>query len=347
MRLHRKTKDRSVLMLTLFVLLAASGCVSKLKPAGATLRILTYSSLGSKGGFIEAVAPQFQSRSGCTLQVETTLGAAQVLSYLDEPKQRDQIDLVMGVDTLLFERAKSAFYLVDPPEFHPSEKVIPLLKDHLPLGFIPVDYGALSFIYRKADVKGEVPTHLADFLKPELKNKWIVQDPRSSSPGMLFFLFADSLMVKISDLRKQWTTLAPSWDASYKMFMARDASFVWSYLTSLAYHASKGELDQYAAVDFKEGLPLQLEGMGVLNHVGNPYASNPCLSKWVAFVLSPEIQNRVVAKQFMMPVVPGVKLPEYFDKVPPLKKIANLEVNLEKVDRLISRFGREVQGDSL
>jgi len=286
--------------------------------------------------------------SKCTLIVDTTLGASQVLSYLDEPKQREQIDLVMGVDALLFERAKTYFYLSDSQTFHPKDQVIPILKEQLASGFIPLDYGALSFIYRKSDFKGKtLPQTLVDFLKPELKGKWIVQDPRTSSPGMLFFLFADSEALRISDLRKQWTTLAPSWDSSYKMFLAQDASLVWSYVTSLAYHASKGELDQYGVVDFKEGSPIQIEGMAVLNRVGNPYLANPCVEKWERFLLSPVTQAKLVAKQYMMPVVPNVNLPRYFENVPMVKKVANLEVTVEKVDRLIARFGREVQGDSL
>ena len=265
-------------MLAIGVIAVMAGCTGKTKPKGPELRILTYSSLGSKGGFLDSVKTDFEASSQCSLTVVTTLGATQVLSYLDEERQKKELDLVMGMDPLLFERAKSAFYLADPPSVSPNQVVLPVLKGHFPTGFIPVDYGALSFIYRKADLKGKnLPVHLADILKPEFKKKWVVQDPRASSPGMLFFLFADSLMIRISDLSHAWTTLAPSWDSSYKMFLAHDTSMVWSYLTSLAYHASKGELDQYGAIEFKEGYPLQIEGMAVLNRVGNPYIANPCL----------------------------------------------------------------------
>jgi thiamine transport system substrate-binding protein len=348
MKLHRKCLWFLPLCIVIGIAAGFSACTPKKEVAGPSIRILTYSSLGSKGGFLESVKEEFKTVSQCSIEIETTLGAAQVLSYLDEPKQRDRIDLVMGVDQLLFERAKSAFYLADPPATHPKEMVLPVLKEHAQPGFIPVDYGALSFIYRKADLKGKtLPTNLSDLLKPEFKHKWIVQDPRASSPGMLFFLFADSTLVRIKDMKKQWATLAPSWDASYKMFLAHDSSMVWSYLTSLAYHASKGELDQYGYLDFKEGLPLQIEGMAVLNRVGNPYTANPCLEKWVQFILKPETQSKLVAKQFMMPVVPNVTLPKFFENVPAIKKAANLEFTLEKVDQLVSRFGREVQGDSL
>ena len=349
MKLHRKCLVPCRVVAIVAAMIAfTSACTSQKAAPGPGIRVLTYSSLGSQGGFLDSVKAQFETESHCSLSVETTLGAAQVLSYLDEPKQRERIDVVMGVDQLLFERAKSAFYLADAPSYHPKDSFISILKNRIPDGFIPIDYGALSFIYRKADFKGKIlPVNLSDILKPEFKGKWIVQDPRASSPGMLFFLFADSTLVRIADLKKQWATLAPSWDSSYKMFLAHDASMVWSYLTSLAYHASKGELEQYGYIDFKEGLPLQIEGMAILNRVGNPYAGNPCLEKWVRFVLSPDMQTKLVSKQFMMPVVQNVMLPKFFENVPPIKKAASLEFTLEKVDGLISHFGREVQGDSL
>jgi thiamine transport system substrate-binding protein len=344
MKLHRKC----LWFLPCCIAAFASSCTSKKEVTGPGLRVLTYSSLGSKGGFLETVKADFEKSSQCTLSIETTLGAAQVLSYLDEPKQRERIDVVIGLDQLLFERAKSAFYLAVPPTIKLNERLVPVVKNRLPEGFVPIDYGALSFIYRKSDLKGiKLPVNLSDLLKPEFKGKFIVQDPRASSPGMLFFLFADSTLVKIKDLKKQWTTLAPSWDSSYKMFLAHDSAMDWSYLTSLAYHASKGELDQYGYIDFKEGLPLQIEGMAVLNRVGNPYTVNPCIEKWVQYVLKPDVQATMVAKQYMMPVVQNVKLPQYFENVPTIKKAAAIEFNLEKVDQLVSRFGREVQGDSL
>ncbi len=328
------------------LLLPGVGCTSK-GPSGPVLRVLTYSSLGSKGGFLESVGSEFQKAEGCTLIIESTLGAAQVLSYLEEPKQREQLDVVMGLDEILFERAKSYLDQGSISRFSLPDRWIDLVKPHLAErpGFIPMDYGALSFIYRKSDFKDgmKVPTRLADLTSPELTKKWIVQDPRASSPGLLFFLFADSI-VKTKDLRKQWVTLAPSWETSYKMFLAKDAAMVWSYLSSLAYHASKGELDQYGYVQFQEGLPIQVEGMGIVSKPGDPAKANPCIEKWIHFVLEPGIQARLVAKQFMMPVIQGVTLPKYFDAVPKIKPSSPLDMTPSKVDEFVNHFGKEVSG---
>jgi thiamine transport system substrate-binding protein len=267
-----------------------------------------------------------------------TLGATQVLSYLEEPKQQERIDVVMGLDEILFARAKQYLYPLNPVEAKYQPLIAPRAKD----GFYPTDHAALSMIYKKSEFgsgKLPVPKKLADLLDPKLKGKFIVQDPRVSSPGMWFFLFADQI-VKTEALSKQWLSVSPSWDASYKMFIAGEAPMVWSYVTSLAYHASQKQGDQYAHVEFEEGLPIQVEGMGVLNRTGNPYQAKPCVQKWVEFVLSPEAQTKLADAQWMLPAVAAAKVPEFLSMVPTPKKAAVMNLSIEHVDSLVSHFGR-------
>jgi thiamine transport system substrate-binding protein len=280
------------------------------------------------------------------LDLETTPGAAQVLSYLEEPVQREKLDLVMGIDEILFERARPHLLQVELVEAAAKERFEPLIRSRIRSGFLPVDYGALTFIYRKSGKKplARPPKRLQDLLSPGLRKRWIVQDPRASSPGLLFFLFTDSIL-KVGDMGKAWLLLAPGWETSYKMFLAGESDMVWSYLSSLAYHASKGEGDLYSAAEFEEGLPVQVEGLSVVNRPGNPLQSNPCIRKWIDFILDPAIQARLVEKQWMMPVIRGTALPPAFRGLPPVKKAASLPGDLETVDRIISRFGKELARD--
>lgn len=301
--------------------------------------ILTYSSLGSDGGFLSKVKAGFEAQSGgCSIQVETTLGANQIQSYLEEPRQQERIDVVMGVDEILFARSKQFFYPLNPIPVKYQTVVAARAKD----GYYPTDHAALSMIYRKADFgprKLPVPRQLKDLLDPRLKGKFIVQDPRVSSPGLWFFLFTDRI-VKTEALAKQWLSVAPSWDASYKMFAAGEAPMVWSYVTSLAYHASQKQGDQYAHVEFAEGLPVQVEGLAVVNRSGNPYDAKPCVRKWVEYVLSPAVQTRLSETQFMLPAVEGAPVPEFLKMVPVPARPAVLDLSLEKVESIVNGFGR-------
>jgi thiamine transport system substrate-binding protein len=335
------------------IALAGMGCLSlpactPKEPAGPAVRVLTYSSLGGKGGFLESVGEEFKSKSGCELRVETTPGAAQLLSFLEEPVQRERLDVLMGVDEILFERASPWLMAVDLLSPELMARIDPLLRPRVRKGFVPVDYGALTFIYQKTgpDSIRNPPVRLTDLLKPEFKKRWMVQDPRASSPGLLFFLFTDSIL-KVSQMRNQWLTLAPGWDTSYKMFLAGEVPMVWSYLSSLAYHASRGEGDRYGHVRFVEGFPLQVEGLGVINRSGNPLEQNPCIGKWIRFLLEPGTQSRLVEKQWMMPVVREVKLPAFFQNLPKVDKAAIFSRDLAEVDRILTRFGKEVRGDGI
>lgn len=118
---------------------------------------------------------------------------------------------------------------------------------------------------------------------------------------------------------------------------------VWSYLSSLAYHASRGELEDFAAVEFEEGLPLQVEGMGVLKSK----VENPCLGKWIEFMLQPKNLSLIAEKQFMWPAFKGVPAPPFFDQVPALKKAAAISMATGALDGILQSFEREVQGNAL
>jgi thiamine transport system substrate-binding protein len=159
---------------------------------------------------------------------------------------------------------------------------------------------------------------------------------------MWFFLFIDRI-VKIEALSKQWLAIAPSWDASYKMFLAGEAPMVWSYLTSLAYHASQGDFEKYGYVEFREGLPIQVEGMAVIRKAGNPFEQRPCIQPWLDFVLSNEGQKLLSETQFMLPALQDAPIAKFLAQVPTPKKAAVLKLGLDVVDPLISNFGKRVQ----
>jgi thiamine transport system substrate-binding protein len=287
------------------------------------------------------VQERFLKETGCTLLIENTLGASQMIALFSDKKLRSTIDVALGVDELLYERLKGEWISDDFASLQLKEKLLPLISERVKPGWIPIDYGALTFIYRKSAMKGaSPPKKLEDLLHSSMRKKFILQDPRASSPGMMFFLFSRSAL-KIGDLRSAWLTLAPSWDSSYQMFLSGDAPMVWSYLSSLAYHASKGEALDFGVVEFEEGLPLQIEGMGIVKQE----RTNPCVKKWIDFMLQPEVLAEIAEKQWMWPTFRGVPLPRFFDRVPPVKKAAKLNLDVDALDRLLSGFGREIQGD--
>jgi thiamine transport system substrate-binding protein len=336
-------KTRSFLALLAATGLVTPGCV-KQRFRERSVTVLSYSSLASQGGFLKTVAEPFRAESGCELKVETTLGATQMEALLKEPKTRGGIDVVMGLDEPTFARVMRYLSPEDFSSLGLSKRILPELSKHVHPGWIPLDYSALSFVYRIADFPQTkaLPKSRRDLLGSALRKKFIVQDPRASSPGQLFFLFLQG-SVGIRELRDRWLTLAPSWDSSYQMFLAGEAPMVWTYLTSLAYHASKGERDRLGYVDFEEGLPIQVEGMAVVQRK-EPSPRNPCVDSWIRYVLKPENLALLAQKQWMFPVYQSVTIPPFFQHVPAVRRIFELESDARVVDAQMKSFELELFG---
>ena len=345
---------------TLFLALGLGACTKKqvVPHYDGEVKILAYSSMGSEGGFLKSIRDGFQSASSCELKIETTLGAAQILSYLQA--HPDAVDFVVGIDELMFQRGKD-YWVQDVKLNELAQKVkwnarvvagtgveVGARVAGAASGFFPLDYGALTFIYNKekfAALKLSPPKTSSDLLKPEFRKKFILQDPRVSSPGMHFFTWLP-LTMSLSKLRGQWLALAQSWDSSYQMFMQGEAPMVWSYLSSMAYHESKGQGGQYGYVDFEEGLPVHLEGMAKVKSTALNAQNQLCGQKWFEYLYSAPVQAKLVEKQWMLPVTEGVALPKSFEKVAQFNHFSTKHLSLSEVEVLLSRFAKEVQGDS-
>src|SRR5206468_2130798 len=116
-------------------------------------------------------------------------------------------------------------------------------------------------------------TRLTELSAPAWKRKLILEDPRTSTPGLDFVLYARAALGERArefwrGLRGQWLTLAPGWDAAYGLFLKEEAPLVWSYTTSQAYHEehgdAAGENRRYSAILFEEGQPIQVEGAALV-----------------------------------------------------------------------------------
>jgi thiamine transport system substrate-binding protein len=174
--------------------------------------------------------------------------------------------------------------------------------------------------------KRTLPQKLSDLLRPEWRRALILEDPRTSTPGLAFVTYVQKILgEKASDeywksLRSQWLTLAPGWDGAYGLFLKKEAPLVWSYVTSQAYHEEHGDHAgtdrRYQALIFDEGQPVQIEGAALVKG-----ALHPCAKPFLEFLLTPDAQQSLMRKNWMMPVVKSTKLPESFKNLPQPKRL--------------------------
>ena len=145
--------------------------------------------------------------------------------------------------------------------------------------------------------------------------KIVLEDPRSSTPGLGFLLWMKS--VYGDKARDAWTklkprilTVTPGWSEAYGLFTKGEAPMVLSYTTSPAYHMIEEKTDRYQAASFSEGHYLQIEVAGLI--ADSPEAE--LAQKFLAFMVSPGFQDAIPETNWMFPVTKTTEpLPAAFD----------------------------------
>ncbi len=320
------------------------------------LVVYTYDSLMSKQGWGTAVFPEFEKKCGCTLRVIATGDGGQVLSrlQLDAERGKPTAQVVVGLDQHLWEKAKplvESWGAWRPREFGHLQKDARVGAPGD--GFLPFDYGVFAFM---ADTQAlseqglHLPRSLQDLLKPEWKRKIILEDPRTSTPGLAFLLFTQvSEGAKVGEfwkkLASQWLTLAPGWDAGYGLFLKKESPLVWSYTTSQAYHEENGDTaKRYRAVVLEEGHPLQIEGAALVKGALDAPGARDRAKAFLEFLISKEAQARIPQTQWMMPARSDVKLPASFMHLPVVTRVHRIETRPESVERDLKSWLGFIQG---
>ena len=186
----------------------------------------------------------------------------------------------------------------------------------------------------KSKPRIKTPTTWSGFLDGNLRKKLILEDPRTSTPGLGFILFMHSIFEKSGKMtgsslwkkiQSNTLTVTPGWSQAYSLFLSGEAPYVWSYTTSEAYHAKENQND-FKAVQMKEGHPIQIEGAVILK-------STKLAIPFLELLISKEIQEKVPETQWMYPVV-DVELPASYKNVkePGTAKIN--PVNMMEIDEI-------------
>ncbi len=333
---------------------SSDACAQAQKP---TLAFYVYDSFVAKGGLGPEIFPAFEKKCGCELKILPSGDGAQLLTrlQLDAERGKPGAQIVVGLDEQTFDRARP--WLMEEKwqpqgvrELHPDLKKIP--------GFIPLDYGFYAFMADRQALnaaKLSPPAKLTDLLLPQWKRNLILEDPRTSTPGLAFVLYADQVSGMPANefwpkMRNQWLTLAPGWDGAYGLFLRKEAPLVWSYTTSQAYHEEHGdsaEHRRYEAVLFDEGQPMQVEGAAL---VKNSFATGEVgeqqlrlAREFLEYLISPAVQDKIPQHQWMYPVRKATKLPPSFAHVPRPKKVIHLKVKADEINAALSNWSRAIQ----
>ncbi|MBW8318038.1 MAG: thiamine ABC transporter substrate binding subunit [Arenimonas sp.] len=297
----------------LAALFALSLSVAVADAADRTLTVYTYESFVSEWGPGPKVKEAFEKTCDCTVDFVGVADGVALLTRLKLEGEGTKADLVLGLDTNLVAEAKQTG-LFEPHGIDVSAVKVPGgFSDDV---FVPYDYGHFAVIYDTEAIKTP-PKSLKDLVEGDAKDKIVIQDPRTSTPGLGLLLWVKSVYgeeagAAWAKLKGRVLTVTPGWSEAYGLFTKGEAPMVLSYTTSPAYHMVAEETERYQAAAFSEGHYIQIEVAGILKTAPQKELAR----QFMAFMVSPGFQDTIPTNNWMMPAAATSEpLPEAFGKL--------------------------------
>lgn len=282
----------TVFALATAVLLAAPA------EAAETLTVYTYESFTAEWGPGPQVEKAFEAECGCDVSFVSVADGVALLSRVRLEGAATKADIVLGLDTNLTAEAKRTG-LFAPAGIDTASVGVPGgWQDDT---FVPYDYGYFAVVYDTESMKTP-PASLKDLVEGDPVQKIVIQDPRTSTPGLGLLLwvksvYGDQAADAWKKLKGRVLTVTPGWSEAYGLFTKGEAPMVLSYTTSPAYHMIAEKTERYQAAAFSEGHYLQVEVAGITVNG----AKNSLSAKFLAFMTGPAFQDVIPETNWMFP----------------------------------------------
>lgn len=313
-------------ILTALVALAAFAAPAAAKE---TLTVYTYDSFVAEWGPGPKVKEAFEKECDCTLEWVAPGDGVALLNRLKLEGKATKADVVLGLDTnLTAEAAKTGLFAKHGMDVKEAKTPLPWTDEY----FMPFDYGYFAVVYDTEKMK-EPPKSLDELVNGDPAQKIVLQDPRSSTPGLGFLLWMKSVYGdKAADawkkLQPRILTVTPGWSEAYALFTKGEAPMVLSYTTSPAYHVIAENTERYKAAPFAEGHYLQVEVAGLIE----ASTRQDLAKKFLAFMMGPGFQDQIPTNNWMFPAgKTSAPLPAAFDAL--VKPGKTLLFTPEEVDQ--------------
>ncbi len=262
-----------------------------------------------------------------TINLKLFGGMVNALNSLIFEKNAPVADVVIGLDSIMVNRAKDAEVLMPYTDANLENISTSLIAALDPEKYLlPIDYGLIALIFDTEFISASNSPELADLtfdnLLTAFGEDFVVQDPTLSATGINFLLYQIIFYKEILDQDwKDWwraakglVTISRSWSDSWsRVFSDKQDHMMVSYGTDPAYNAFFNySFEQNAALISKDSTKyswMQIEGIGLVNG-----ATNVTLAKsYIDFALSPAFQNLLALNNWMFPANTEVALPPSYD----------------------------------
>ena len=289
------------------------------------LNVYTYDSFASKWGPGPKIKAAFEAQCECELNYVAVDGSTGILSRVQLEGAGSRADVVLGLDNALVADAHQTG-LLTPHNVRTADFSVPFDWDD-PV-FLPFDYGYFAFIYNREQLPNP-PASFQQLVDADDSLKIIIQDPRSSTPGLglvlwVKALYGDGAFDVWRKLAGKIVTVTKGWSEAYGLFVDGEADMVLSYTTSPAYHIVAEDDHRYRAAAFAEGHGMQIEVAAQLANAPNPKLAQA----FMHFIATAGFQSVIPTGNWMYPVK-RVALPEAFDTL--VQPAASLLIDPQRI----------------
>ena len=300
-----------------FIIILAMVIASTIQIAKADekpeLVIYTYDSFAGEWGPGPQIKAEFEKTCNCTVTFVGLDSSVGILGRIQLEGASSKADIALGLDTSLTSIAAETGLFAEHTLETRGKLALPadvgFWDDK---HFVPFDWGYFAFNYDTKRVSAP-PASFEDLIAAENDLKIVIQDPRTSTPGLGLMLWvnavyghkAPEIWAKLSP---KLVTVTKGWWDSYSMFLEGEADMVLSYSTSPAYHLIAEGKDHYAAAPFSDGHYMQVEVAGVLKSSKKPALARLFLQK----LMEKEMQSILPTTNWMYPAAKSADVPEGF-----------------------------------
>jgi thiamine transport system substrate-binding protein len=278
-----------------------------------TLTVYAYSSFTGKYGPGNAIKQAFEGECGCTLEWLALDDGVAILNRLRLEGNAARADVALGLDMNLVAEARASGLFAPHGVGSPKLSLPMAWSDDT---FLPFDWGHFAVIYDTQKL-AQPPKSLKELVDGDPAQKIVIQDPRTSTPGLGLMLwvkavYGDQAPAAWAKLKPRVLTVTKGWSEAYGLFTKGEAPMVFSYSLSPAYHMEIEKTGRYQAASFTEGHYVQVEVAGKLKAARNAALAD----RFLAFMLTPGFQDKIPTGNWMYPAAdPGKPLPPSFAKL--------------------------------
>jgi len=293
------------------------------KPGPVTLTVMTHDSFAASKDVIAA----FEQENNVKLSFLKSGDAGAALNRAILSKAAPLADVFYGVDNTFLSRALDAD--IYEPYASPLLSTIPAEFKLDPSNrALPVDYGDVCINYDKAYFAQKnlpLPQTLEDLAKPEYKGMLVMENPATSSTGLVFLLatiahFGENGYLDYwKSLYNNGVVVVDGWETAYYTNFSGSSGkgaqpLVVSYNSSPAaevvYATTPISQPPIGSILGKDTCFRQVEFVGILK--GTQHLA--LAQKFVDFMLGVKFQEDMPLQMFVYPTNTQAKLPDVFTK---------------------------------